>query len=450
MSDWKAENLSDDWAPIFETKKFLESSWSSVYPALSAIINNPISRPHMILSDYLVDAVRDMQIEHNIPVAMHWSQMPTNMLPASYIPGMPGLQREVLTSEHATLWQRIKAELLVLTMLPAFLQYRQWTRNMRARIGVHRLLPAPMKPDHLLLVNSFFGVEVPKDLPPNVVAVGPILSDTWPPLAPPLTSFTETHKRILYIALGTHVLLRAPILHTILAGLVSVLHADAIDGIIWAIRGLARKQLDPDARVPGLLADKFSVADLLAGSHPDILFLDFAPQRAVLAHPHTRVFVTHAGPASTNEAVFHGVPTVSIAVYFDQLQYAMRLRDAGVSIPLNKSTFTAEELTNAIIAVLVDPTGSITQNVDRLRGLARIASRRKHLAADLIEEVLVDWEGRSKGPEAGRPMHLQTADTRISAWRARNWDLWTILVAGLILGFVVVVGSGVGVWRVVM
>ncbi len=427
MTDWKTETLTDSWAPVFEARKFLESSWPAVHPALCTLAHDTESRPDLILSDYLVDAVRDINLHYNIPIVMHWPQMPTNMLPASYIPGIPGLQRDILTSEHATIWQRLKAELVALSIVPSFLKYTQWVREMRASARVNGLLPSTSKPNHLVLVNSFFGVEVPKDLPPSVAAVGPILTETYPPFTESLEAFLGAHTRVLYVALGTHVLLHDKALRQILEGVTNAINLGLIDGAIWPIRGMARKQLHQQARAPGSLADKFSIADLLDGAHPDLMFLDYAPQRAVLAHHNTRMFVSHVGASSTNEAVFHGKPIISIAIFFDQLQNAMKLRDAGVSIPLNKSTFRAIDLTSAIAEIVHDRDGKFSQNVRRLQKIAQITCRRKNLAADLIEEVLVDFEGRCGGPERERPMHLQTADARMPIWKAKNYDLHALL-----------------------
>ncbi|GKZ27178.1 hypothetical protein AbraIFM66951_001783 [Aspergillus brasiliensis] len=444
MSRWKL-GLHHSFAPVMETRKYLESSWAAVYPSLSGLVQDPARRPDFILADYLVDAVRDMKVEHDIPIAMHWPQMPTNMLPASYIPGAYGLQIEVLTSEHATLWQRLQNYLLGLRALPSYLRYRSWAREQRARLGIYRTLSTRSKPDHLLLVNSFFGLEPAKDLPPNVAAIGPVLGDTYPGLTPELQSFTANHRRILYISLGTHALLPDAALRRILHGATLALQSEQIiDGVIWSIRGMALKQFTLAATAP---AQRCSISDLVAGANPHIYFCPFVPQRALLGHPNVSIFLTHAGASSTNEAVFHGIRTITIGVYFDQLSNAMKLRDAGVSILLHRDTFTPEELRRAVDELMSDVTGSFAANSDRLQRIARIASRRKYLAADLIEETLADAEGR-KAAGDGRGMHLETADMRMPVWKARNWDLW-VLGAGVLLfglGVVVVVPVTVSVY----
>lgn len=82
--------------------------------------------------------------------------------------------------------------------------------------------------------------------------------------------------------------------------------------------------------------------------------------------------------------------------------------------------------------------GLYKQNVLRLQRIAHIAARRKGHAADLIEETMYDNELRfDKNGKELRPMHLKTADSRMPAWKANNWDLWIFSA----LGLVVVVGS---------
>ncbi|OAQ57610.1 UDP-glucosyl transferase family protein [Pochonia chlamydosporia 170] len=449
MSKWDTD-LTSNWASVFKTKLFLESSWPEVYASLKGIVQDHESRPDFILADYWVEAARDVCLEHNIPLAMHWPQMPTAMLHAAYIPGTPGLQIDVLTSEFATIWQRLKNAFAIYTSLPYYLQYRSATKRMRASMGVTRQPKVVSKPDYLCLTNSFFGLEAAKDLPPNVAAIGPVLSDSFVPLTEPLQMFLASRFRVLYISMGTHVLLSHDRLCQILRGSIASLGVGMVDGIIWAIGSKARAQLVQSELIVLPLLDSAkglgptsniseTVGGLLNNNHPSILFLEYAPQRAILQDDRIAVFLSHAGPSSANEAAFAGVPLITIPVYFDQIQYAMRLRDAGVSVPLKKETFKAHNVTTAISHIIEDSDrqGPIATNVRRLRSIAQTASRRKYLAADLIEETLADWEGRSIEMRVGvgrsRGMHLQTADTRMGWCKARNLDLWAIVSAATLV-----------------
>ena len=297
-----------------------------------------------------------------------------------------------------------------------------------------------------MFVNTFFGLEPAKDLPPLVQAVGPILSDTFPSLDDQTEKFLAGKGRVVYVAFGTHVILTGEKLDKVISGLALALLKGHIDGVIWAIRPAARKQMDTSKGHPVPRDADFTLGDLLANRHPAWLFLEYAAQRAILDHPSTRVFLTHAGASSANEALYHGVPMISMPVYGDQLQYSMRLVAAGVALSINKDHFSPAELCALAGTILHDQDGQIRRNVQRMRRIANVAARRKHLAADLVEEHLYDWGLRyefdpnetsqqnnttlngGRGTEWS-PMHLQTADARMSWIRANNIDEYLVALA---------------------
>ncbi|KAK8879259.1 UDP-glucuronosyltransferase 2C1 [Apiospora arundinis] len=412
------------------------------------------SRPNLILADYLVDAAREISFEHNIPLAMHWPQMPTNMLHAPYIPGAPGLQVGVLSSEYATLWQRFCGAASIYPALPALFHYVQWRKKMRMEANVSRDLPMLRKPDYLCLVNQMIGIETPKDLPPNVAAVGPIVPDQPGCLPELYTTFLEKKSRVLYIAFGTHLTVPWPTFEKLLRGALAALDSGVIDGIIWPMISTTRSDHSATltVRSPQSKGDQtMSFSELLAGGHPSLLFVDFAPQLALLHDSRIVAYLSHVGASSMNEALCVGVPIITMGIGFDQLQNVMRVRDAGVSIALSKDNFTPDDLETAIRDIVEDKRvhGPISVNVRRMRQIARICARRKHLAADLVEEVLMDAEGRrceeeakSRGVEGRtyfkgrkRHPHLQTADVRMPMWKSRNWDMWGVCVVSVLILF---------------
>jgi hypothetical protein len=215
-----------------------------------------------------------------------------------------------------------------------------------------------------------------------------------------------------------------------------------VDGVIWAIPKTGRHDIDTSRRfnttIEGKMTD-ISLADMLANKHPDWMFPFFAPQRAILDHTSTRLYFTHGGGSSANEALYHGKPMLSMGIFFDQTANTTRLVAGGVAESLDKFTFTSDEIYMKSKKILDSgEEGLYGQNVLRLQRIAHVAARRKSHAADLIDEAMYDNELRfdQNGREL-RPMHLQTADSRMSAWKANNWDLWTVSAFGL----VVVVGS---------
>ena len=432
-----AHDPANGIGPVMKSKYLWDACWPDVYTRLKGLCADKTTRPNFIIADFFIDAAAlDMQVEFGVPCAVVYPQMPFLMAPASYIPGQPGFQVDMtaLTSEHASIWARLRNELVIFWALPHILPWIRWRNNMRKRLGVKHKDLSGSKPSFLVLVNSFFGLESPKDLPPLIATVGPILPDVYPPLDDPFSRFLDAHSRTIYIALGTHVILPEKDALKILSGLVLALDARHINGVIWSVAKTPRKEFPVSHNLRRANGEVLNVGEILEGKHADFMFPLFAPQRAILDHPHTALYFTHGGGSSAQEALFHGVRVLTLGIYFDQLSNSAKLRTAGVGLSLDKFKFTIDEISSKIGELVNDESGHIARNVERMKRIARIASRRKELAADLVEEVMYDTELRFD--EAGReilPMHLQTADVRMSAWRAKNWDLYTLALSGLIL-----------------
>ncbi|RDW58209.1 glycosyltransferase family 1 protein [Coleophoma cylindrospora] len=427
MRKW---DVSHGLGGVMDSKYLFDSFWPENYRRLKAIMEDPSTRPAMIIGDFFVDAVKDMHVQFDIPITMVWPTMPLLMLPCSYIPGQPGFQLEgTLTSETASIWLRIKNELVILKSLPVILKFLTWTKRQRRMTGVHYRLPSPKKPDYLILVNSFFGLEIPRDLPPLCAPVGPILADEYPPLDPACDAFLSMHQKVIYIALGTHIILDHHDAVKIITALCRLLEDGWIDGVIWAVGKSGRQNLQRDQVFD--FKGQVVLGDLLDGKNPSWLFPFFAPQRAILEHSSTIMYFTHGGGSSANEALYHGKPILAMGVFSDQIANTTKLVAGGVAESINKFRFTSDEMYTKIKRILEDSEGLFARNCLRLKRIARVGARRKQHGADLIEEVMYDTELRFRDGKELRPMHLQTADMRMPAYKAKNWDLMAVTGLGV-------------------
>lgn len=303
---------------------------------------------------------------------------------------------------------------------------------MRHDNGVYRPVHRPVKPDYLIFVNSFFGLEISRDLPPTCAPVGPLLSPTYPALDVECERFLSRHKNVMYIALGTHIVLTNKDAVKVVNGILRLIQEDSIDGVIWAISQDGRRGLDRSQSFNG----KFNIemGGLLDIEHPDIFFRSFVPQRAILEHESVKFYFTHGGGSSANEGLYHGKPMISMGFFADQIANTTRLVEGGVAESMSKFHFTSDELYEKAREILdAGEDGVYQRNVLRLKRIAHVASHRKNHAADLVEEILYDNELRltDEGNRELRPMHLQTADMRMPAYKAKNWDLYAIGVLAL-------------------
>jgi hypothetical protein len=439
---------------VVEALMFFNSWWPETYQNLKTLCTR--ERPDFIFGDILADACVDIMEELHLPIATMYPQMPIFMAPQKYIPGLPGLQHKHITSEHATVWERLYEEYFRFQFVFAAKDMILHKRKMRAELGVRGGGRPPQKPNYLLFVNSFFGVEVAKDLPPLMRPIGPVLAESFPPLdaSGDLAQFLSTRRKVLYVAFGSHVNLPDWRVKRLIHGFVASMDAGHLDGVIWAMKNFKATQeafSSTSSNSTKSYTDSNDSVDyhkILSNEDPRFIIAGWIPQRAILDHPSVCLYVSHCGASSTMEAVYHGVPVLAMPIYMDQLGNSKRLVAAGVAIQMDRHKFTVTELAENIKAIVEDVQGNFQGDVLRLQRIATVNSRRKYLAADMIEEVMFDHElrfehddgSRAEGKlslELGgfgrelRPMHLQTADCRMSWVKANNLDLWFLCASSI-------------------
>ncbi|OKL64033.1 hypothetical protein UA08_00103 [Talaromyces atroroseus] len=440
MRSW---DISQGIGGAMGSKYLFDSFWPQTYHGLKAIMQDPTRRPDMIIADFFVDAVKDIMVEYKIPIAIVGPQMPILQMPCSYIPGQPGFQLQgTLTSETASLWLRLKNELTVIKALFQIIKWVRWTTAMRKREGVNYPPHSIKKPNYLVFVNSFFGLEIPRDLPPTAAVVGPLISDTYPPLDAEYETFLSRHKSVIYIALGTHVILSNKDVVKVITGILPLIEEKLIDGVIWAVSKSGRQDFELETTFT-TTQGTIRLGDLVEGRHPDWMFSFFVPQRAVLEHRSTKLYFTHGGGSSANEGLYHGKSMLTMGIFSDQIANMARLVGGGVAEPLDKFHFTSDEVHAKAKKLVLDKDGLYSRNSLWLQRIAHVAARRKYHAADLVEELMYDNELRFQDGRELRPMHLQTADMRMPMYKAKNWDLYAFSFLGLatVTGSTVVVSN---------
>ncbi|XP_063922007.1 UDP-glycosyltransferase UGT5-like isoform X2 [Zophobas morio] len=103
---------------------------------------------------------------------------------------------------------------------------------------------------------------------------------------------------------------------------------------------------------------------------PKNLFISkWFKQRDILAHPNIKLFITHGGLLSTEEAIFNGVPMVGIPVFADQRINMARAKSNGVASVVSFSKLSEETLFEAVNETLKNP--SYRNNAKRLSSMIK-------------------------------------------------------------------------------
>lgn len=78
-----------------------------------------------------------------------------------------------------------------------------------------------------------------------------------------------------------------------------------------------------------------------------------------LEHPKAKVFVSHCGGNSVNEAVVDGVPVLAIPLFADQFDGATRLAARGAAIRLFKTSLTGQLIHESIMKLINDERSTV-------------------------------------------------------------------------------------------
>ncbi|CAG8734759.1 16039_t:CDS:2 [Cetraspora pellucida] len=297
----------------------------------------------------------------------------------------------------------------------------------------------------LMLSNSFYGFEIPHANSPLYQEIGPVLPDTFPSLTPTLESFLTNHPRTIYFALGTIVFISPQNVITLLKSFLELINQDVIDGVIWST---VRTDTSDSLQLANSSAQ---ISSILNNNHPHIHVSKYSPQYAILSHENTRVFLSHGGASSSHESMYTATPMLVLPIMGDQPSNAEKLELAGMALRISKWDLNVNDIVSKVKRLLNEE--SFKKNAERLQFLAKVNSKRKYRAADLIEIVLntvkyegvEDENGRFKINNENLLRDWITPDLRMGFIRGKYLDVYAVAI----ILFLVLCGVfGYALWKI--
>lgn len=188
----------------------------------------------------------------------------------------------------------------------------------------------------LVLMNTYFGTDYARSLPPAFIPVGGMLMDDMgdpDPLPEDLRLFLEDSHRydgFVYVSFGSE--LRS-----------SKLGSNLKEKFLGVMKSLANLQF-----VWKLDLDHENRAKNMQRISRNIYYSSWLPQRVLFAHPSIKGAIVHGGMNSFSEAVHFGIPLIVLPVMSDNEYNANVAVWNGFGIKLNVKSFTQSELKGAI------------------------------------------------------------------------------------------------------
>ncbi|XP_029028724.1 UDP-glucuronosyltransferase 1-2-like isoform X4 [Betta splendens] len=246
------------------------------------------------------------------------------------------------------------------------------------------------------LFRSDFVFDFPRPTMPNVVYIGGFQCKPAQPLPAELEDFVQGagEHGVIVMSLGT---------------LVNDLPKEVTDAIANVFAKMPQKVIwRHKGKRPSTLGN-------------NILLVDWMPQKDLLGHPLTKVFVAHGGTNGVQEAIYYGVPVLGIPLFFDQYDNLLRLqeRGAGKILQLNEISQSFEQ---SLMEVLHQD--SYRQNMQRLSDL-----HRDQPVAPMDQAVFwVEYVMRHKGAA-----HLRTEAYKMPWYSYYCLDVVLLLLAAVTL-----------------
>ena len=255
------------------------------------------------------------------------------------VPGLPSFTPDInlsgLTNEM-TFVERVKNTLIV-TVLESFFStfYSFKGDNLVSRLAPEMpflTINELLRRSKLWLVVTNVAIDYPQVRMPHVVDVGGMNTAPARELSPEIGDIADRATNgLIIVAFGTFV--SSFMEKTKINQKLFEAFKQLNQTIFWSFRGSIRETVPPHIHV-----------------------MEWIPQNDLLAHPNTKLFITHCGANSQFEALYHSVPMLGLPIADEQIYYSRRMAKHGLGIHISTRSFEPEELVYAVNELLTNET----------------------------------------------------------------------------------------------
>ncbi|KAI8975991.1 hypothetical protein BDB01DRAFT_728326 [Pilobolus umbonatus] len=433
LSEYGLQHMFDLDHPMSPTvvnvyQSLIKATYERDFKAYLSLFSS--THPSVVICDQLALTCFDAAKRLHIPLIAHMT------MSLSYDTSAPFITSFGIGSTPTTLNQSLRRRLYekyILTpkLIYAFLPVSRTLREIRANNGVEHWDILSRHSNVMKMVNSFWGMESPRPIGPFVEYVGPIMGTVYEPLSGPLSDFVNLHNRTVYVAFGQIYHPNQEEFSVLLIALIEGWEQGLLDGVIWSVPHQSRQQL-LGTTIQTLSGQFYRVIDLFNNLIPSFRFEVWAPQFAILSHPHCKLFVSHGGASSVHESLYNGVTLLLHPFTSDQPNNAYTMcNKAGVALCLDRRQLNQSDAFYKLQQLLTDPEGTFSRNMMTVRSLVQINSRKRDYAADRVEEVIYSVRDQDD------IWHRREASAQLSWIISTNWDIDVLafsLVITLIIG----------------
>lgn len=149
----------------------------------------------------------------------------------------------------------------------------------------------------------------------------------------------------------------------------------------------------------------------------NVIVSKWLPQNDILAHKNMRLFISHCGLGSVNEAKFHGVPILAIPFFTDQPGNARAIVDEGWATLFSYSNITEASMSAGINEMIENPVYR-----DRVQRMSQLYRDRPVAPLDLAMywiEYVLRYDGAK---------HMQSPATQLNFFQVHSLDVIGFLV----------------------